>query len=52
MDYYESEKEFYDITEDGGTLKIVSKTDKGWTDYIGGKASAEKADHRFETARL
>ena len=42
VDYYESEKEFYDITEDGGTLKIVSRTDKGWSDYIGRKASAEK----------
>ena len=41
IDYAESAKEFYDISvSDDGILTMVSKSDKAWTDYIGGSKSA------------
>lgn len=40
--YFESGKEFYNISDaDGKTLAITAAGDKSWTDYIGGKPSAE-----------
>ncbi len=41
IDYAESAKEFYDISvSDSGVLTMVSKSEKEWTDYIGGSKSA------------
>ena len=40
LDYAESAEEFYEISvSDGGILTMVSKTEKEWTDYIGGSKS-------------
>ena len=40
--YFENSKEFYEISvSDGNVLTMASATDKSWTDYIGGKPSAE-----------
>lgn len=40
IDYAESAKEFYEITvSDHGILTMVSRSDKTWTDYIGGGRS-------------
>ena len=42
VQYSENSKEFYDISvSDDKVLTIASASDKGWTDYIGGKPSAE-----------
>ena len=42
VQYSENSKEFYDISvSDEKVLTITSASDKGWTDYIGGKPSAE-----------
>ena len=41
IDYAESAKEFYDISvSESGVLTMVQKSDKEWTDYIGGSKSA------------
>jgi len=43
LDYYENEKEYYDISiTDGNKLCVTMKTDKEWSDYIGGKIASEK----------
>lgn len=48
LDYAESEKEGYTIAlSEDGTLSVTAKTDKSWSDYIGGKPSAE-----YRTLRL
>lgn len=48
LDYAESEKEGYAITlSDEGTLSVTGRMDKGWLDYIGGKAPEE-----YRTLRL
>ena len=39
IEYFESEKEFYDISTDNSTLSMTIKYDKSWTDYIGSKPS-------------
>lgn len=40
--YYENSKEYYDISlSDENVLTMASASDKEWTDYIGGKPSAE-----------
>lgn len=40
--YYENSKEYYDISiSDENVLTMSSASDKEWTDYIGGKPSAE-----------
>ena len=40
--YAENSKEYYDISiSDENVLTMSSANDKAWTDYIGGKASAE-----------
>lgn len=40
--YYENSKEYYDISvSDENVLTMASASDKEWTDYIGGKTSAE-----------
>lgn len=40
--YYENSKEYYDISvSDDNVLTMTSASDKEWTDYIGGKSSAE-----------
>ncbi len=40
--YFENSKESYDITvSDDDVLTMTSTSDKDWTDFIGGKASAE-----------
>ncbi|OUP48772.1 DUF4097 family beta strand repeat-containing protein [Lachnoclostridium sp. An181] len=40
--YYENSKEFYDISvSDQSVLTMTSASNKDWTDYIGGKPSAE-----------
>lgn len=42
IDYYDSEKEFFEITNDGGRLTMTAKTDKEGKDYIGKNAPKEK----------
>lgn len=49
VDYFESEKESYQISAEGGTLSIASRSNKEWSDFIGGKAPAEQ---RTLTVRL
>lgn len=40
--YYTSDKEAFDISvSDSGVLTMTPKTDKKWTDYIGGKADEQ-----------
>lgn len=40
--YFENSKETYDITvSDENVLTMISASNKDWTDYIGGKSSAE-----------
>lgn len=40
--YYENSKEYYDISvSDENVLTMTSASNKDWTDYIGGKPSAE-----------
>lgn len=42
IQYYENNKEYYDISvSDENVLTMESASDKDWTDYIGGKPSAE-----------
>ena len=42
IQYSENSKEYYKIAvSDENVLTMTSKSDKEWTDYIGGKASAE-----------
>lgn len=42
IQYSESNKEYYDISiSDGNVLTMVSVDNKEWTDYFGGKPSAE-----------
>lgn len=42
IQYFENSKEYYDIfISDENMLTMESASNKGWTDYIGGKASAE-----------
>lgn len=42
IQYYENSKEYYDISvSDEHVLTMASASDKEWTDYIGGKPSAE-----------
>ncbi len=42
IQYYENSKEYYDISvSDENVLTMTSASNKGWTDYIGGKPSAE-----------
>ncbi|BCI60335.1 hypothetical protein BN3661_00075 [Eubacteriaceae bacterium CHKCI005] len=41
IDYFESDKEYYDISvSDDGVLTMDAESDKSWQDYIGGKTSA------------
>lgn len=37
IEYFESEKEFYSLTEENGVLTMKLEYNKSWTDYIGGK---------------
>lgn len=39
INYFESEKEYYDISTNNSTLSMTIKYDKSWTDYIGSKPS-------------
>lgn len=40
--YYENSKEYYEfLVSDENVLTMTSASDKDWTDYIGGKSSAE-----------
>ena len=42
IQYSENSKEYYDISvSDGNVLTMVNANNKEWTDYIGGKPSAE-----------
>lgn len=42
IQYFESSKEYYDLSvSDQNVLTMTSATNKDWTDYIGGKPSAE-----------
>lgn len=42
IQYYENRKEYYDISvSDENVLTMTSASNKNWTDYIGGKPSAE-----------
>lgn len=41
IQYFESSKEFYDISVSGGELTMTGATDKSWADYIGLAPSAE-----------
>lgn len=49
MDYYDSEKEFFDISVENGTLTMTAADDKEWKDYIGRNAPRE---HRVISLRL
>lgn len=41
IDYFENSKEYYDISITGDqVLTMTAKSDKGWTDYIGGKPAS------------
>lgn len=42
IQYFENDKEYYDISvSDENVLTMVNTSSKEWTDYIGGKSSAE-----------
>ena len=41
IDYFESEKEYYTISETDGTLKMTLVFEKDWIDFIGTKADKE-----------
>ena len=41
IQYYESSKEYYDISVSGNVLTMTSASNKAWTDYIGFKPAAE-----------
>lgn len=42
IDYFENSKEYYDIAvTDSDMLTMIAKSDKEWTDYIGGKSGAD-----------
>ena len=42
IQYFENSKEYYDLSvSDQNVLTMTSATNKDWTDYIGGKPSAE-----------
>ncbi len=41
VQYSENSKEYYDIAVSGNVLTMTSANSKEWTDYVGGKASAE-----------
>lgn len=41
IQYSENSKEYYDIAVSGNMLTMTSANSKEWTDYVGGKASAE-----------
>ena len=41
IQYSENSKEYYDISVSGDVLTMTSASNKDWTDYIGGKPSAE-----------
>ena len=41
IDYFESSKEFYEISENNGTLSMQIKYNKKWIDFIGTKPSSE-----------
>ena len=47
IDYFESEKEYYNISNTDGTLKMALIFDKNWTDYIG-----TKANKKYRTIKL
>ena len=40
VDYFNGEKEYFDISVSGGVLKVELLSDKTWTDYIGVKPDA------------
>ena len=41
IQYSESSKEYYDISVSGNVLTMTGVSDKGWTDYIGGKPAGK-----------
>lgn len=47
IDYFESEKEYYAISETDGTIKMSLVLDKEWTDFIG-----IKADKKYRKIKL
>ncbi len=47
IDYFESEKEYYTISEIDGTLKMSLVFNKEWTDFIG-----TKADKKYRKIKL
>lgn len=47
IDYFASDKEYYDIAVEGGTLSVGLVFDKSWTDYI-----AIKPEERFRQITL
>lgn len=47
IDYFESEKEYYTISESDGTLKMTLVFNKEWTDFIG-----TKADKKYRKIKL
>lgn len=48
INYFESEKEYYDISLTDGTLKMTIVFDKKWTDFIGTKAEKEYRKIKLE----
>ena len=48
IDYFESEKEYYNFSETGKTLKMTLVFDKEWTDFIGTKADKEYRKIKLE----
>ena len=50
IQYSENSKEYYEISvSDDNVLTMASASDKEWTDYIGGKPSAENRKKRRST---
>lgn len=48
IDCFESEKEYYNFSETGETLKMTLVFDKEWTDFIGTKADKEYRKIKLE----
>ena len=53
IQYSENSKEYYEISvSDGNLLTMVNAGNKEWTDYIGGKPSAENRKKRRSTGMV
>ncbi|HIQ66130.1 MAG TPA: DUF4097 family beta strand repeat protein [Candidatus Coproplasma stercoravium] len=48
VEYYASDKEYYDISADGGHLTVSLVLDKSWTDYVGAQPDISYRTIRME----